>query len=217
MLGVLWIVLKVLLIVLAVLLGLVLVLLLLPVTAELHYEAGQFTAKAGTLGLLFQVYPFQEKPEGEEKPRKPKKNRRKKTAVQKKQPAAAGEKPKTAEKKFRITLGAICELVSAAGTLMRQILAGLKIYAVRLRLPVQGADAADTAVQYGKTNAELHSALAVLRNFLDIHIEEMALVPDFTGEKQGTELFSCKITGRLIIIVISGLRALWQLYRGGVL
>ena len=213
MLAILWWVLKALLILLAVLLALVLVVLLLPVTAHLHYEAGQFTAAAGTLGLKWQLYPAKPKT-GPEKPKKPKKPKKKKAP-----PAPQDGQKAAAPKKKRVPLGVseIFEMVRTAGWLLRRILGGLTIHDVRIRMAIQGSDAADTAVKYGKTSAWLHGGLAGMRNILDIRIRELALVPDFTGEKQGTELFSCKITGRLIIIVISGLRALWQLYRGGVL
>lgn len=209
MLGVLWIVLKILGILLAVLLALVLIVLFLPITVKLHYEQGNFTVSAGTLGLMFQLLPQKEK----KKTKKPKaKKCGKKTGSDKPQKV---QQPSS--KKLHLSVNVICELVRTAGWLLGRILAGIRVHDLRLRLPVHGSDAADTAIQYGKTNAWLYSALGVLQNGLDIRIKELALVPDFNGEKQGTELFSCKITSRLIIMLVVGVRALMQLKKAGVL
>ena len=212
MLGVLWIILKTILILLAVLLGLILIALFLPVSAYLSYEKNVFSASVRAFGLKYQLVPAKD---DEKKKKKPKKAQKKK--AQQKTETKPAEKPKEKKKRLQLSISSICTMVSTAGTLLRRILGGLKIRKVRIRLAVQGADAADTAVQYGKTNAWLHSALAVLRNYLDIRFEELAVLPDFNAEKQGTELFSCKITGRLIIIVIAGIRALWQLWKAEII
>lgn len=210
MLGVLLIVLKVLGILLAVLLALVLVVLVLPITAKLQYEQGEFKVWAGTLGIMVQLLPQKQQ-------KKKKKPTAEKSAKTQQPTEKSKAKPKPHTQKVHLSVDAICQMVQTAGWMLRQILMSLKVHDVRIRLPIQGSDAADTAIQYGKINAWLYSALGVLQNGLDIRIKELALVPDFNGEKQGTELFSCKITGRLIIMLIAGVRAFMQLTKAGVL
>lgn len=224
MLGVLWMIGKILLILLAVLLGLILLALILPVTVKLLYEKQEFRAWVSVLGLRFQVYPWpqKEKTPQQQKRAAAKKAKKQKAAEAKKKKAAAqqppnAQPPKTPEKQAKLTAGALYSMVCAAGSALRFILSRLKIHQVRVRWPIYGGDAAQTAQEYGKSQAALHSALAVLRNILDIRFEELALVPDFTGEKQGTELFSCKITANLLIMVIAGIRALIQLIQAGAL
>lgn len=213
MLAAVWLVLKCLLILLAGSLGLLLAALLLPVTLELTYEERRFRVAVGALGLRWRLYPAREKaPHPKQKKEKAKK---KKPAKRGNSPAAK-PKPKNAAQGFQVGVDTVWGLVRTAGTAMSRIFGGLKVHGVRVRLPIHGQDAADTAQRYGQACAWLHSALAVLQNFLDLRIQELALVPDFTGEKQGTELFSCKITGRLIIMVIAGVRALIQLKQEGV-
>ncbi len=213
MLGALWIVCKALLILLAVLLGLVLVALILPITVELHYEKQELGAWVSVLGLRFRVYPW---PQKKAAGRKKKKDRTKKRQSEKKQPQEQkAEQPK--KKKLRLTADTLYSMVCTAGRALRFILSRLKVRRVRVRWPVFGGDAAGTALAYVKAQASLHSALAVLRNLLDIRFEELALVPDFNGEKQGSELFSCKIIANLLIMVVAGVRALIELIRAGVL
>lgn len=227
MLGVLWMIGKILLILLAVLLGLlglILLALILPVTIKLLYEKQEFRAWVSVLGLRFQIYPWpQKKKTSQQQNRAAAKKAKKQKAAEAKKKKAAAQQPlnaqlsKAPEKQAKLTAGALYSMVCAAGSALRFILSRLKIHQVRVRWPIYGGDAAQTAQKYGKSQAALHSALAVLRNVLDIRLDELALVPDFNGEKQGTELFSCKITANLLIMVIAGIRALIQLIQAGVL
>lgn len=217
--GIFFMVLKVMGLLLVCLLALIFVVLILPITIKLHYEKGQLQASAGTLGVMVQIFPRKQRkqknePEQKQDARKSAAVHRPTKKMQAKNTTATAAQN---EKKLLLSGDALCQLVKTAGWLLCRILAGIQVHDVRIRLPIHGADAADTAIRYGKTNAWLYSTLGVLQNGLDIRVKELALVPDFNGEKQGTELFSCKITARLIIMLIAGLRAFIQLTKAGVL
>lgn len=136
----------------------------------------------------------------------------------------AEEKPKPAQKaagvppavRIEWSLGLIVRLAGLAGGLLRRILAGVRVYDIRLYLPVHADDAASTALLYGRLEAALHTANAALSNLMRLEWKEAALVPDFAGKAQGGETFSCKITTRLFIMVTAGVWAVYQLWRADI-
>ena len=87
-----------------------------------------------------------------------------------------------------------------------------RIKHICLYLPVQGDDAADTAIKYGKMQAWLHTGLAVINRMLWLEFDEFRLEPDYMGDRAKTERFSCQVSARLIIIVIAAIKLLWLLW-----
>ncbi|MBQ5755509.1 MAG: DUF2953 domain-containing protein [Oscillospiraceae bacterium] len=102
-------------------------------------------------------------------------------------------------------------IVNRAGWLMKKIFGALRISKVVIWLPVTGADAADTANQYGRIWAALSASLAVLYNLLHIKVERIEIVPDYAGLLKGKEVLSCKIQAQLIIMVTAGVYTLVKL------
>lgn len=274
--AVLWLILKGIGWVLLVLLALLIAALLVPVTAELCYEKGQFSAALRVLAVRVKLYPRPEKPEKpkkQKKPRRPKKAKpvTKKPAVQiaaksetqetaapaeeaatagqasahkpqaevseqkqtAPQPAArqtgkatarppqqkAGKaQPKQAaaqkpEKTLQETLDWVLAWVRTGGQILRRLLEGFKIHHIQIYLPVHGETAASTALAVGAVHAGLGASFGMLQNFLDLRMEQLVIEPDYTGEHQGREHFSCKITSHLIIMVITGVWALLRLHK----
>lgn len=139
-------------------------------------------------------------------------------------PEPAEKKPKPAQKdadaspalRIEWSLGLIVRLAGLAGGLLRRVLAGVRVYDIRLYLPVHADDAAATALLYGRLQAALHTANAALSNLMRLEWKEAVLVPDFAGKQQGGETFSCKITTRLFIMVTAGVWAIYQLWRADI-
>lgn len=247
--AVVWLILKGIGWILLVLLALLVIALLVPVTAELCYEQGSFTAALRVLLVRVRLYPRPEKkkqalkkpkkkaktvklvqskteppkptaqpekaaepavrqPQPEQKsaqPPKPQADGSKKQAQKK---AAAKSAP---EKTLRQTLDWVLHWARTGGEILRRLLAGFKIHHIRICLPVQRDTAAATAIAVGAVHAGLGASFGALQNFFDLRMEQLVIEPDYTGEHQGQEHFSCKITSHLIIMVITGVWALMRL------
>lgn len=208
---------KVLLWLVALLLSLVFILLFIPVSVWLDYTDGVFSVRVGMLGIRFKVWP--QKPLTEEQKRKKEekaaaKKAAKEAKIAEQNQQSGQEQPKKKkEHKAKLTMDAICKMVSAAGRLLRGVFGALRVKNIRLRLPVSGKDAADTAVQFGKMQAYIGTTLGFLNQFFWLDIKEMHLDPDFTGSLKGTERFSCQITAQLIIMVIAAAAFVYTLFK----
>lgn len=104
----------------------------------------------------------------------------------------------------------IRRLLGMAGPIVRKLLAALRIYDLELVLPIHGRDAADTAITYGRVSALIYGTLTLVQNLCRLEAKKIWLEPDFTGEQEEIEYFSCKITTHLFIIVMI---ILWVLFR----
>ena len=244
--GALWLALRVLLWALAALLALLALALLVPVGVQICWQEGALTLDARAGFVRLRLYPRKKgfALPGLDKIgafckklflavrsvfrailsilRLPRRLLRKKRPKRPKSAPPAGAAPKPPKggegaslPRIEWSLGLIARLAGLAGGLLRRMLAGVRVSRIRLRLPVHGPDAAATALQYGRLNAALH-ANAALSNLMRLEWEELALVPDFTGEARGSEYFSCKITTRLFIMVTAGVWAVYQLWRADI-
>lgn len=247
--AVVWLILKGIGWILLVLLALLLIALLVPVTAELCYEQGNFTAALRVLPVWVRLYPRPKKEKAATQ--KPKKKAKTAKPVQPKaespeptvQPEKAAEpaayqtppeqksaqppKPQTddskkqapkkaaakpaPEKTLGQTLDWVLDWARTGGEILRRLLAGFKIHHIRIYLPVQRGTAAATAIAVGAVHAALGASFGALQNFFDLRMEQLVIEPDYAGEHQGQEHFSCKITSHLIIMVITGVWALIRL------
>ena len=121
------------------------------------------------------------------------------------------EAPKKTEKTLQETVDWVLTWVRTGGQILRRLLEGFKIHHIRIYLPVHRENAASTALAVGAVHAGLGASFGMLQNFLDLRMEQLVIEPDYTGEHQGQEHFSCKITSHLIIMVITGVWALLRL------
>lgn len=252
--AVLWLILKGIGWVLLVLLALLIAALLVPVTAELCYEKGQFSAALRVLAVRVKLYPCPEKPEKPKKQKKPRRPKKAKPVTKKPTAQAAAEQEKAAateqtpahkpqaevseqkqaalqpaarqtgkatarppqqkpEKTLQETLDWVLAWVRTGGQILRRLLEGFKIHHIQIYLPVHGESAASTALAVGAVHAGLGASFGMLQNFLDLRMEQLVIEPDYTGEHQGREHFSCKITSHLIIMVITGVWTLLRLHK----
>ena len=192
---------------------LVVLLLLCPFCADLCWEHGVLTVRAGALGITFPVFQYP-KPEPTEESKRKKKPKKAKAA---KKPA---KEKKSAEprKKAKLTLNILCIILRGAGTLIRAVFGALRITHIRVCLGVRGEDPAAAARDYGKLQAWLYPVLGVLDRFLWLQFDELRILPDF-GSSQPTveDRVSCRVSAQALFIVIAALRVLYEFWHKKVL
>ena len=233
--AVLLFVLKIIGILLLIVLILAALLLLCPFCADLCWEHGVLTVKAGALGITFPVfqYPKPEPPPAPENPAPPKglkakfaawrAERKRKKAEEKARKKAAAEaekakKPASPRKKGKITLEIICTMLRGAGTMTKAVFGALRITKIQVRLGVRGTDPADAARSYGKLQAWLYPLLGVLDHFIWLQCDELRILPDFGSEQPTVEdRVSCRVSAQALFIVIAAVRVLYEFWRKKVL
>ena len=233
--AVLLFVLKIIGILLLIVLLLVALLLLCPFCADLCWEHGVLTVKAGALGITFPVfqYPKPEPPPAPENPAPPKglkakfaawrAERKREKAEEKARKKAAAEaekakKPASPRKKGKITLEIICTMLRGAGTMTKAVFGALRITKIQVRLGVRGTDPADAARSYGKLQAWLYPLLGVLDHFIWLQFDELRILPDFGSEQPTVEdRVSCRVSAQALFIVIAAVRVLYEFWRKKVL
>lgn len=224
--------LKVLLILLAVLLVLVLLLLLCPFCADVCWEGGTLTVRAGVLGLTFPVWHYpQPEPDPNAVPEPPKGIRgklkarfaawraeRKAKKAAKKQPETKKKKSAPARKKAKITLNILCTILRGAGRLIRAVFGALRVTRIQVCLGIRGEDPAEAARTCGKVNAWLYPVLGFLDRFLYLDFEQLRILPDFGAQQPAVrDRVSFRISARALFIVIAALRVLYEFWREKVL
>ena len=229
--AVLLVLLKVLLVLLAILLVLVAVLLLCPFCADISWQGGVFTLRAGMLGITFPVLRLP-KPEPPAEPAPPKgvlgrlkarfaawRARRKAEKAARKPPKQPKPKKKAEPgKKAKITLNILCTILRGAGRLIRAVFGALRFTRIRVQLGVRGGDPAAAARTYGTLNAWLYPTLGVLDRFLYLDFEELRILPDFNPVQHNVEdRVSFRVSARLLFIVIAAVRVLYEFWREKVL
>ena len=101
--------------------------------------------------------------------------------------------------------------------LLRTVRGGLRLLfkgiwvTVWICWPIQAEDAARTALLYGKANAWIGGAAAVLAHLFQFRLRQLELAPDFLGDKQGRGEVSCRITASLPVLAAAAVWTLVQL------
>lgn len=207
----------------AVLLGVVAllaaVLLLLPVGLDIRWDRKNDLAVKFCAGpLRFPVYPRPQKKEAKAKakpkaktkpeqkaaspepgppPAPPTQNKDENAGVAAPQPDAGG------------LLGAARTLAAALWPRRQAFLNRIRVRHLNIFWTVTGADAADTAITYGRRIAACNMALAAARDHIRIQADRLRLEPDFTGKQKEKRCISCQILCRTYIMLIV-LKALLQ-------
>ena len=196
----------VLLLILLVLLALV---LLCPLCADVCWEGGVLTVRAGALGLTLPVFQYPA-------PEKPKKKKKKKPAEQKADQKPRPETPP--RKKARLTLNILCTILRGAGRLTRAIIGSLRITKIDGVLGVRGEDPAEAALSYGRLNAWLYPALGFLDRFVYLDFEQLRLLPDFGSAQPAVQdRVSFRVSAQAYAIVFTAVRVLYEFWREKVL
>ena len=203
------------------LIGMVLLALVLfcPFCADVQWEQGVFTVKAGALGLAFPVFQYPKpEPAEPEEPKGPLGKRKAKKAAAKAAKPAKPKKETSPRKKAKLTLNILCTMLRGAGRLTRAIFGALRFTKIRICLGVRGEDPAQAARTYGKLNAWLYTSLGVLDHFIFLDFEELRLLPDFgSAEPTVEDRVSFRVSARLFFIVCAAVRVLYEFWREKVL
>ena len=109
-----------------------------------------------------------------------------------------------------IDIQKILSILETANGAIARLMKGIWI-SLWIRWPIQGQDAADTAVSFGKWNARVGGICALLSNLMQFRLRQLDLIPDFQGEYQKQERVRVKLTASLILLCIALLWALNQL------
>lgn len=216
----------VLLLILLVLLALV---LLCPLCADVCWEGGVLTVRAGVLGLTLPVlrWPAPEKPAGAEAPKgfwgrlKAKLRARREERKRKKAAAKEAKRPKretAPREKAKLTLNILVTILRGAGRLTKAVFGSLRVTRIRVCLGVRGEDPAEAARAYGRLNAWLYPSLGVIDRFVYLDFDELRILPDFgSAEPTVADRVSFRLSARLLFIVAAALRVLYEFWREKVL
>lgn len=211
----------------AVLLGVVAllaaVLLLLPVGLDIRWDRKNDLAVKFCAGpLRFPVYPRPQKKEAKAKAKPKEKTKAKNKSERKAASPEPGPPPAPPTQNKDENAGVAAPqpdaggLLGAARTLAAVLWPRRQAFLNRIRVrhlnifwTVTGADAADTAITYGRRIAACNMALAAARDHIHIQADRLRLEPDFTGKQKEKRCISCQILCRTYIMLIV-LKALLQ-------
>lgn len=200
-------------------LGIVLLLVLLallPVSVGLEYDGG-FRARVRVGCMRVYGYPRAAKRRKKEDENSPKGERR---AKKKKKADAAGGKDGAKKgaggkdgsgKKKKLTPGAVLEICRLAKEAIRRMKLRLRVKRLECRIVYGSADAAQTAITYGRINAAVYSLIGFAGNYLSLDNIGVDIRPDFESARF---LFCGKveIAGRVGNILLAFFNVLVYLY-----
>lgn len=101
------------------------------------------------------------------------------------------------------------QLVESASRPIKRLISHIRVSNFYLFITASGEDAAQAAMNYGKINWLVHTALAVLYNTVKLNVKKIDITADFTSGKTEYEL-SCKVKLRLGTAIGC---VLWLLFR----
>lgn len=107
------------------------------------------------------------------------------------------------------TIEFIKQLILSASKPVKRLIGHIRVNNFYLFITASGEDAAQAAMNYGKINWLVHTALAVLYNTVKLNVKKIDITADFTSGKTEYEL-SCKVKLRLGTAIGC---VLWFLFR----
>ena len=107
------------------------------------------------------------------------------------------------------TIEFVKQLILSASKPVKRLIGHICVSNFYLFITASGEDAAQAAMNYGKINWLVHTALAVLYNTVKLNVKKIDITADFTSGKTEYEL-SCKVKLRLGTAIGC---VLWLLFR----
>lgn len=107
------------------------------------------------------------------------------------------------------TIEFVKQLILSASKPVKRLIGHIRVSNFYLFITAIGEDAAQAAMNYGKINWLVHTALAVLYNTVKLNVKKIDITADFTSGKTEYEL-SCKVKLRLGTAIGC---VLWFLFR----
>ncbi len=114
------------------------------------------------------------------------------------------------------TIEKVVSLLKTAKGAVKIAMKGIWV-SVWVRWPIQGKDAAKTAISFGRWNGWIGGICASLSNLMQFRLRKLDLIPDFAGEYQGKEKLQAKITASPLVLLIAGFWALKELKNNKIL
>ena len=178
-------------------------LLLVPLSVVAHVQGGEVRVYLWVGFLRLTLV-------GSEKREKAKKSKR---PSEKKKPEKKDEKPGLGQ--YIQGLDDVMELAGIAKRLLKKLLRAVRIAKLRLTVTVATADAAQTALLYGRLNAAAGILVPVLHEYLRIRNDHIRFWTDFQKEKTEFSLYVRVTTTPAALLGVAGsalvslLRYLW--------
>ncbi len=187
-------VLEIILYILLAILVLLLLLLITPVCVKPVYQQEKLSVYLTVLLFKFKIYPLSKKEKVKVK------NADKKAKEQ-------GEKAikKDVKSRLPIYFEDIAEIICIAGGAIKLIFKCIYFRNIRIFYPVFKDNAAQTAIYYGKLQAYINNAFALLNNILNIKVKSIKLLADFNNEHEKDTYLSCKINAIPIVFIIAAI------------
>lgn len=181
---------------------LLLIVLLLMVPVIMHIDsAPQLTVSVRYLWFKKGILPKGEKGQGKEKePAQPKTPKKKKAK---------------AKRELSYTLQELLDLFQTlqrrTSPAVRRLLRRTSLAKFRLRMIVVGEDAADTAIKFGKVNAQVFTVVALVEAFIRLKADQIEILPGF-GASQGEMSYSGVVRLAPLALLVAGVQiAFWGL------
>ena len=137
-----------------------------------------------------------------------------------KKKAPDGNKPQKKKKereqrKLSYTLQEVLDLLQTlhrrTSPAVRRLLRRTSLAKFRLRMIVAGQDAADTAIRFGKLNAQVFTAVALVKGIIRLKADQIEILPGF-GVSQSETSYSGEMRLAPLALLIAGIQvAFWGL------
>lgn len=110
------------------------------------------------------------------------------------------EMPKPSKDKVNKVAGILSAIRGPVALLLKGIWVS-----VWVRWPIQGTDAADTALSFGRWNGWIGGICATLSHVVQFRLRKLDLIPDFQGEYEGEEMVQLRITAILGMALVAAI------------
>lgn len=111
--------------------------------------------------------------------------------------------PAKKQGKGKYDLAFFKQLLTPGKKALAKIFSAISIRNIRLFWPVHSSSPARTAIDYGETQAFFGTLLGLLGGTFKLSIDKIRIEPDYEGQLQDREYFSCEIFAVLIVMVIA--------------
>ncbi|HWP50412.1 MAG TPA: DUF2953 domain-containing protein [Clostridia bacterium] len=131
-----------------------------------------------------------------------------------------GEKTKKIKEKRELSatlqelLTLVQKLLRRTSPAVRRLLRRTSLAKLRMRMIVAGKDAADTAIKFGKVNAQVFTAVAIVDRIVTLKADQIQILPGF-GVSQSESSYSGEMRLSPFALLVAGVQiAFWGLVAG---
>ncbi len=103
------------------------------------------------------------------------------------------------------TVFMVIDIIKSVLPPLKDLLKRIRVTSLCVDITVSGEDAAQTAINYGKVNALVHSSLAALKNLVKLKVKKIKIDCDFLKTETEQRIFF-KVKIRIIFVISAALR-----------